>query len=222
MLTIDTAVFNAYPGAKMGILAMRSITPSAPLDPSVISDAMEEIRRRYGHLDRAGLKAMHPTWAYVEYYQKFGYSYHVLAQLESVLKGKRTPGAGSGVLQAMFLSEVESMLLTAGHDLHTLRLPLRLQTAAGDETYVSISGKEVTAVLGDLMVCDGSGVISSILRGPDFGSRITGITADVLFTVYAPPGIDADSVKTAMQKLAGRIRSFSPLSETIHLSVYDK
>lgn len=221
MLTIDNSVFANYPGAKMGVLAMTNVEASAPLAPDAVEDALNEIRRRYGHLDRAGLKEIHPVKAYVEYYKKHGYSYHVLGQVESVLQGKKQLRAESGLLQAMFLTELESMLLTAGHDLGKLQNPIQLKIASGNETYASITGKETTAVQGDLMVCDGNGVISSILRGPDFRSRITGATADVLFTFYAPPGIETGSIREALEKLRDRITSFSTLSSTAILHVYE-
>ena len=220
MLTIDNAVSEAFPGVKMGVLAMTNVNASAPLAPSVFTEAMNEIQRRYGQLDRAGLKGKHPIDEYVAYYKKFGYSYHVLAQLESVLQGKKQVRAASGLLQAMFLTELESMLLTAGHDLVKLQMPISLQVASGDETYQSISGRETTAVRGDLIVCDGGGVLSSIMRGPDFGSRITASTSGVLFTIYAPPGVHTAEIKTNLHKLEEMIRSFSRMAETDHLAVH--
>jgi len=220
MLTIDNTALQAFPGVKAGLLAMRRLSPDQPLQPLVIPDAMDTIRGTYGHLSRAGLKTLYPIQVYVNYYRKFGYSYHVLAQLESVLKGKKQFQTQPGLLQAMFITEVESMLLTAGYDLARLRPPLRLKAAAGNETYRSISGKEVSAVAGDLILCDGNGIISSILRGPDFDSRITAETTEALYTLYAPPGITADSLYRALSALEARIRTASPAAETICLRVY--
>ncbi len=221
MLTIDNAVFSNCPDTKMGVLAMKNVDASAPLAPDIISDALDEIRRRYGHLERAGLKELHPVSAYVAYYKKYGYSYHVLAQVESVLQGKKQLRAESGLLQAMFLTELETMLLTAGHDLGKLRIPVTLNIAAGNEVYLTISGKETNAVQGDLMVCDGNGVISSILRGPDFASRITASTTAVLFTLYAPPGIETGYIREALETMRDRIASFSSSADTVLLHVYE-
>ena len=49
-----------------------------------------------------------------------------------------TANFDSGLLQAMFLSEMDDMLLAASHDLNKLHLPLKLKIAAGAETYQSI------------------------------------------------------------------------------------
>ena len=222
MLTIDPAVFNLYPDAQMGVLAMRRVNASAPPDSASAAQAMEEIRHRWGHLDRAAIKAAYPVKAYIDYYKKFGYSYHVLAQLESVLSGKRTVTAASGMLSAMFLTELESMILTAGHDLDKLNLPIKLSVSTGNERFQSISGKEVATVQNDLMVTSGSDVISSILRGPDAASKITASSTGVLFTLYAPSGIKKDAVFSALHRLEIRIRSFSPDCETLDLTVYSR
>jgi DNA/RNA-binding domain of Phe-tRNA-synthetase-like protein len=222
MFTIDNGIGNALAGTKMGILVMKSISASPSLDETELSNSFEEMQRKYGRLGRKELKALYPIQAYMAYYKKFGCSYPVLAQLESVLKGKKTLHTESGLLQAMFLTELESMLLTAGHDLSKLQLPLQLKAASGNETYHSISGKEVSAVPSDLMVCDGMGAISSIMRGPDFESRITASTTDVVFTIYAPPGIEIDYIETVLRKLEGRIKAFSPSSGTCLLQVYSK
>jgi DNA/RNA-binding domain of Phe-tRNA-synthetase-like protein len=222
MFTIDNGIGDALVGTKMGILIMKNISASGSLNESDLSNSFDEMQRKYGNLDRKKLKELYPIQAYTAYYKKFGCSYPVLAQLESVLRGKKKLYAGSALLQAMFLSELESMLLTAGHDLSKLQLPLQLKAAAGNETYQSISGNEVTAVGSDLMVCDGIGVISSIMRGPDLKSCITSSTADVLFTVYAPPGVEADYIEGNLKRLEGRIRSFASFSKTELLQVYSK
>lgn len=97
--------------------------------------------------------------------------------------------------------------------------PMHLKLATGNECYQSISGRELTAVAGDMVMSDSSRVFSSILKGPDYDSRLTPDTGDVLFTIYAPPGIDAFKVKTALLRLEERIRAFAPDSITEMMQV---
>lgn len=222
MLTIDKSISTTYPGTKIGILVMKGISYSGSYDESEKTQILNKLGLRYGHLQRKDLKELYPIAVYVAYYKRFGYNYHLLAQLESVLKGKKALPAESGLLQAMFLAELDSMLLTAGHDAARLQLPLQLKTATGTEAYESISGKVVTAVSGDMMLCDGRGTISSILRGPDYKSRITSSITEVLFSIYAPPGIDADSIETNLKKLEKSIRAFSPSSKTELLQIFSQ
>jgi len=153
--------------------------------------------------------------------ENLSFSYHLLAQLDSMLKGKKICDSKSPLLQAMFFNELESMLLTAGHDLNRLKPPLRLNLAAGNEIYQSISGREVTAAAGDIILSDSTRVFSSILKGPDYDTRITPDTSDVLFTIYAPPGIGVPKVKTALEKLERRIQAFAPNCKTEILQVLE-
>lgn len=220
MFIFDESICTAYPGTKIGILIIKEVSSSVSYGESDAAEFLEELRYRYIHFNRQKLKEQNPINAYVSYYKRFGQSYHLLAQLESMLKGKKPLNAKSELLQAMFLSELEGMLLTAGHDLDKLRLPLQLRIATGTEIYQLISGKEVTTVNGDMMLCDSNSTISSILRGPDYDSRITSATTEVLFSIYAPPGIDENYIKTNLEKLEKRIRAFAPFSRTELLQVF--
>jgi DNA/RNA-binding domain of Phe-tRNA-synthetase-like protein len=222
MLTLQNNIGETHAGTQIGILRMRYITPNRALAETEITNWLDTIRRLYGETDKKALKEMHPIRAYTAYYKRFGYSYPVLAQLESLLKGTKAPHAENGLLQAMFLTELESMLLLAGHDAAQLTSPLQMKIATGNEAYQSISGRDVTAVPNDLLVRDDKGIISSILRGPNYPSRITDATADVLFTFYAPPGIETAYIETHLRKLEGSIKTFSPYSDTEMLRVFHR
>jgi DNA/RNA-binding domain of Phe-tRNA-synthetase-like protein len=58
---------------------------------------------------------------YERYYKRFNKTYHVQLQVESiVLKGKNLPDV-SPLVDANFVAEVETLVLTAGHDAAKLR-----------------------------------------------------------------------------------------------------
>lgn len=173
----------------------------------------EEIRERYGLMTRQELKQIYPMGVYVSYYKKFGYTYHVLQQLESVAHGKSIPNV-SAVVEAMFMAELKNMLLTAGHDLEKIKQPLILQESSGEESYTGINGKLVKTVPGDIMIIDGESVVSSILKGPDSRTRIREKTRQVLFTVYAPAGIDEKDIVQHLNVIESNVRVFSPDAET--------
>lgn len=221
MFSIDQSIRAAYPDTKMGILVMSDVSYSGSFKEGEIAAVIDGLQQKYGHLNKKGLKELHPINTYVAYYKKFGSSYHLLSQLESVLKGNKSLNSQSGLLQAMFLSELDGMLLTAGHDLSKLKLPLNLKSANGTEVYQSIAGREVTAVQGDMMLYDQSGAISSILRGPDYKSRITETTTEILFSIYAPPSIEVNRIEQNLRDLENRIKSFLPFSKTELLQVFN-
>lgn len=221
MLIMENSVQAAYPGAKMGLLQVTGIRAQSTGGEAEATGALEALRRRHAGLNRAQLKALHPADAYIAYFRLFGQGYPVLSQLESVLAGKKELPAAQPLRAAMFLTELESMLLMAGHDAASLRFPLRLAIAEGTESYRSISGKETAAVPGDMLLCDAQGPISSILRGPDERTRLTDTTTEALFTIYAPPGVTTEEIHCALMALEGRIRRFSPDAETVLRKVYE-
>lgn len=221
MIIFDKDIEKVYPGTKMGVLIVRGISEQEGCKKEDEATFLKQLRDKYEGVTKKELKEQKPVNAYAAYYKKFGQSYHLLSQLDSMLKGKKTCDSKSSLLQSMFFNELESMMLTAGHDLNTLKPPLRLNLATGNEGYQSISGRDVTTAAGDLILCDSARVISSILKGPDYDTRITTDTSDVLFTIYAPPGISTHEVCTALMKLEARIRVFAANSKTEMLQVLE-
>jgi DNA/RNA-binding domain of Phe-tRNA-synthetase-like protein len=190
------------PGCAIGLLVMENVSNRST--ESTLNhfklELIGSLREKYGPMTRSELKVIHPLDVYVSYYKRFGYSYHVLGQLESILHGKEMP-EGSPLVEAMFLAEIKNMLLTAGHDLEKIQMPLALRTSSGKESYTCLSGRETTTVSGDLMICDGLGIISSILRGPDARTAISPTTRQVIYTVYAPSGIEENLIQSHLKDI---------------------
>ena len=118
------------------------------------------------------------------------------------------------------MAELKNTLLTAGHDFETLHLPVRLDVARGDERYVRLNGEEQVLKPGDMMMADGEGIISSVIYGPDQRTRITPATRDVLFAVYAPPGIGELAVAEHLRDIQSNIMLIAPEAEVELLEVY--
>ena len=213
----------AYPGAHAGILAMRDVAnPARHAGLDERTNQLEaELRSRFASQSRAQLKEIPTIRAYTAYYERFKKSYHVQLQLESVaLKGKPIPRPGA-LVQAMFMAELQDMLLTAGHDLLSLKLPVTLNAATGDEHYVLLTGQEQLLKAGDMFMSDGLGVTSSVLYGPDQRTQITPATRHVLFAVYAPAGIGEDDVRRHLLSIQANVSLVAPGATTELLAVYE-
>ena len=211
-----------YPGAAVGILAMRGV--SNPDRHSALDEWKEELehqlRSKYSGFDRAALKALPTIQAYNGYYKLFKKTYHVQLQLESVVnKGKSIPHVAT-LVEAMFMAELKNLLLTAGHDSDVLQAPLGIDVADGSEIYTRINGKEQTLKMGDMMIADAQGVISSVLYGPDHRTRITSNTKGAAFTVYAPPGIGEKAVYEHLQDIRSNVSIVTPEAEVELMYVY--
>jgi DNA/RNA-binding domain of Phe-tRNA-synthetase-like protein len=222
LLTVSPAWRGTYPGAVLGILAMNGVANPerhAALDrrKAVLEGAL---RDRFAGKGRAALEALPEIEAYTRYYKRFKKTYHVLLQLESVaLKGKPIPQVAA-LVEAMFMGELQNLLLTAVHDLDVLRSPVRLEIAQGDEHYRSLRGEEGACKPGDMIIVDGEGVISSVIYGPDFRTRVQPGTARALFTVYAPPGIGAERVQRHLEDLQSNVLAIAPQAQVETLQVY--
>lgn len=69
------------------------------------------------------------------------------------------------------------------------------------------------------MISDARGIISSIVYGPDQRTRIAPKTNRVLFAVYAPPGIDAETVRAHLEDIRSNVLVVSPDALTDVLEV---
>ncbi len=213
---------QAYPGAVVGILAMRGATnpPSVAAIDDLKRKKEEELRSKFAGQDRAALKKIDRMQAYESYYGKFDKTYHVLLQLESIaLKGKPIASVGS-LVQVMFVAEVGNMLLTAGHDLDRMSLPLTLDIAQGTESYLLYNGKPQTPKAGDMVISDTLGITSSILHGPDQRTRIQSSTTNVLFAAYAPAGIGTEAMKRHLEDIRDGVLLIAPKATTETLEVH--
>ena len=222
MFIVTSAWKSAYPDAYVGVLVMRDVFNSshhAELEDRKAA-LEEELRAQFAGQDRAALVSHPVLKAYGDYYRRFKKTYHIQLQLESiVLKGKSIPSV-AGLVEAMFMAEMQDLLLTAGHDLDVVRLPLTLDVAQGTEQYTLLRGEGQTLKAGDMLIRDQTGVISSIIYGPDQRTQITPDTRNVVFTVYAPPGIDAQTVKDHLQHIRDYVLVFAPQAQIELLHIY--
>jgi len=222
VFTVSEAWKAAHPGASVGVLAIRGvINPSHhPSLDEHREELEQQLRSRYSGYDRAALKALPVISAYNAYYKRFKKTYHVQLQLESVIMaGKSVPRVAT-MVEAMFMAELKNHLLTAGHDLEALELPVGIDVVQGIEQYVRINGEEQQLKSGDMMISDATGVISSVLYGPDRRTRITPETKQVLFTVYVPPGIEEQLVNEHLQDILANVLMVVPTAEVEALEVY--
>jgi len=216
-LNVDPTWREAHFGASVGVIAFRSVAnPSSHAGLNEVAAALEnDLRARLGDVDREMLRATPPLPAYAAYYKRWGQQYHVAMQLESVAqKGKPLPRVAA-LVEAMFIAELRTLLLTAGHDLDAVALPVRLSAGTG-ESFTAPNGKELTVKPGDMVIVDARDrVLSTIVTGPSDFARIGPETTAVLFYAYAPPGIDSDDVSAHLDEIERNVRLISPDAEVV-------
>src|SRR2546427_12639000 len=137
----------AHPGATIGLLELSGVENTRP--SSRVNERKREIetdlRERYKGFTRQDFLALPVMAEYDRYYRRFNKTYHVQLQLESiVLKGKQLPDVSPAV-DANFMAEVETLILTAGHDSQKLRGPIVIDVSReGDQMRQKNSASSAT------------------------------------------------------------------------------
>ncbi|MEW6406376.1 MAG: hypothetical protein AB1649_31720 [Chloroflexota bacterium] len=222
MINVSDLWKTTYPDAHAGILVMRGVAnPSTHTELEARKKDLEVyLRAQFAGQDRKALEGIPTVAAYNVYYRKFKKTYQVQGQLESVALKERPIPSVAALVEAMFMAEIKNLLLTAGHDLEQLKLPVTINIASGDECYTLPRGQEQTLKAGDMFMSDQEGVVASVVYGPDQRTQITSATRNVLFAVYAPAGIPAAAVQAHLQDIRDYVLIVSPDAEVERLKVF--
>ena len=206
---------KAFPGAQIGILLMGNVDNTnrpSPLD-DLKKNLVSSLRSRYEGHSRADLLEMAVLRTYRSYYGNFGNTYHVQLQLESILHKEKSLPSVSPLVDAVFAAEMETLLLTAGHDADQLCAPVKIDMGLGTEKLIRINGTEKTIKAGDMMMTDAKGVVCTILYGQDRRTPISPKTRRALYVTYVPAGVEADMVSCHLETIKRNILLFSPEAE---------
>ena len=203
---------NSHPGAIIGLLELSGVVYSSS-SPKLLEQkrqAEARLRERYQGFTRHDFLSLPVLADYERYYKRFNKTYHVQLQVESiVLKGKNLPDV-SPLVDSNFIAEVETFVLTAGHDVDKLDEPVFIDVAREGDAMTQMNGMPKAIRTGDMIMKDAGGICCTILYGQDNRSAITPETTHVLYVSYAPAGVPADAVDLQLQRIEENIHSFSP------------
>jgi len=201
-----------HPGAVIGLLELSGVdnSRSSPKLDERKRETEARLRERYQGFARADFLSLPVMAAYQKYYKRFTKTYHVLLQLESiVLKGKSLPDV-SPLVDANFTAEVDTLVLTAGHDVAKLVGPVVMDVSREGDQITRMNGAPKDMEAGDMVMRDATGVVCSIIYGQDNVSPISSATTHVLYVAYAPVGVPPETVEAQLQKIEENVRVFCP------------
>jgi DNA/RNA-binding domain of Phe-tRNA-synthetase-like protein len=194
----------AHPAGVFGVLVARGC-PNRPRAAALAdSRLVVETRLRERFAERP-IEADPVAGAYAAYFKRRGQRYPVIHQVRTVLGGRPIQGR-SALVEAMFTAELDSLVLTSGHDLAALTGGLLVDVAGPGERYVKINGKEQAMTAGDMVVRDAQGVIACVLYGPDFRTRLRDDSRDALFGAWCPAGVAPEIARRHLERLADLVR----------------
>jgi DNA/RNA-binding domain of Phe-tRNA-synthetase-like protein len=205
---------TAFHGAIAAALTLRGVVNPETTDAlDAAKRALEdELRRRWNGKSRADLRADPILAVYDRYDKAFGQTYHVQMQIESIaLKNKAIPSRAA-LVEAMFMAELASGLLTAVHDLDAIRGPVEVIRTDGSEEYTRYDGVVERCKPGDMAMRDRIDILTSVIQGPTTHARATAETRSALFCVYAPGGIEETTVRAHLDTLERFVALAAPES----------
>ena len=200
-----------HPGASIGLLELSGIQNYAPSEQlnELKREVEARLRSRYQGFTRQDFLALPAMSAYDRYYNRFDKTYHVLLQLESIVqKGKSFPNVSPAV-DANFIAELETLVLTAGHDVAKLIEPIIIDVSNKDDEMTQMNGTTRLIRAGDMIMRDDRGVSCSIIYGQDARSPISPETTHVLYVAYAPHGVPAQIIDAQLRQIEENVRRFS-------------
>lgn len=218
MLQISKELKGAYTGGCIGEISFKNVKVD---EAGMISlkkvkeELSDSLRSKYKDYNRAALIQVEPVNSYVTYYKQFKKTYHVLLQLESIILKGKSISESNPLVMIMFMAELKNLILTAAHDLDRIALPVGVELSKGDEGYQLLNGMEKELPAGDMFMEDREGIISSIIYGPDNRTQISEKTNKVLYTIYAPPGIEESLINEHLNDINHYIQIAAPQAEII-------
>jgi DNA/RNA-binding domain of Phe-tRNA-synthetase-like protein len=209
-IAITPTFCSAYPEGIFGVLIARGCA-NRPQTLSIAEDKRAVEGRLREKFPGEAIDADPVARAYAQYFRRYGGRYPVVHQAKTVLGG-RSIQSNSALVEAMFTAELDSLVLTSGHDLGALRFPLAVDVAVAGDTYTPLSGKDRMLKAGDMIVRDPEGIIASVAYGPDDRTRLRPDTDAALFGAWCPVGIAPMIVEAHLEKLATLLRQEWPAS----------
>lgn len=213
---------QTFPGGHVGVLLIGNVDNSGHHDPLQENKRILELslREQFQGYSRADFLELKVLKAYQNYYKKFDQTYHVQLQLESVvLKAKQLPTV-SPLVDANFIAELKTLVLTAGHDADVLAASVLIDATLGGEEFFQMNGIGKLLKPNDMMMSDGQGIVCTILYGQDRRTAISAITRRALYVAYAPSGIPAAMVRQQLDLILEHVMLFAPQAEVEMLEIY--
>ncbi len=213
---------NRFPGCHIGMLLIGNVDNSkraTPLDERK-KEIESRVREKYAGYSRDDLLKLDTLGAYRKYYKKFDKTYHVQLQLESVVHKEKSLPNVSPLVDACFASEMDTFLLTAGHDADLLEGAISIDVTSGTESFTQMNGNPRTLKADDMMMKDEKGVICTIIYGQDQRTPISPKTKRALYVAYVPEGIIRDAVVSHLDTINDNVLLFAPEANVEYQEVH--
>jgi len=211
-ITVTNDWKRSHAGASIGLLELSRVSnpEESPELESRKRELETQLRSTFHGFERNDFLALPILAAYKRYYRQFKKTYHVQLQIESIVLRKKSLPAVSPLVDSNFLAEMETFVLTAGHDAARLHEPILIDVSHEGEQITQMRGSSKAIRAGDMLMRDADGISCSIIYGQDNRSPISADTTHVLYVSYGPPDVPVEAMRTQLQSIEENVRLFSP------------
>ncbi|HEY2914033.1 MAG TPA: phenylalanine--tRNA ligase beta subunit-related protein [Candidatus Angelobacter sp.] len=178
---------------------MQSIGWTAPLGIAIISGVDEAaLQQALAAVPNPAADIQHDSrvLSHIQAFDKFftenGFRSPLGPQFEMV-RSKGLPSR-SALVKALLLAEMSTGLLMGAQDAAAIQGELVYDLASAGETFKGMRGT-VQCREGEIVLRDAEGIIASLFQGPDHRTRLAKATRDVIFFVFAVPGINTEQIR---------------------------
>ena len=213
---------NKFLGSHIGMLLIGNVDNSkrkTPLDERK-KEIESRVREKFAGYSRGDLLKFETLNAYRKYYKKFDKTYHVLLQLESVVHKEKSLPNINPLVDACFASEMDTFLLTAGHDTDLLEGTISIDVTSGTESFTQMNGNSRILKADDMMMKDEKGVVCTIIYGQDQRTPISPKTKRALYVAYVPEGIIRNAVVSHLDTIKDNVLLFAPEANVEYQEVH--
>jgi hypothetical protein len=183
------ALQQSHWSAPLGLVTVENVDISA-LQP-VVQEAQEQLQ-----LNRDTV--LRRVKSFDEFFVENGFRSPLGFQLEQT-KRKGIP-AGSPLVQALLLAEMSTGLLMGAQDAAAVRGELIYDLARAGETFQGMRS-EVRCRENEIVLRDAEGIIASLFQGPDYRTRLSKNTRNVVFFIFLAPGIAPSELQEGIDVL---------------------
>lgn len=213
-MRVANEVMQQHPGTVLGVMAVTGLGNALEREAwhTLREGEIESFRAAWVGYERKKAILRQPLISYAAYYKQFKKTYPVLLQIESVLLKGRSVQATSLPVETMFMAEVKHGLLAAGHDMALLSGDYTLNLAQGGEDFTVVTGQSRILKTNDIFMADGGRILSSVLEGQDYHTRLTEQSTSALYCVYGVGGVPVRQLGNFFQDLTRYLLTAFPLA----------
>jgi DNA/RNA-binding domain of Phe-tRNA-synthetase-like protein len=178
---------------------MQSMVWTAPLGIAIISGvdeaALQQVLSAIPNPTadvQQGSRVLRRIQAFDKFFTENGFRSPLGQQFEMVRR-KGLP-AGSALVKALLLAEMSTGMLMGAQDAAAIQGELVYDLASAGEAFKGMRGT-VQCREGEIILRDAKDIVASLCQGPDYRTRLAKATRDVIFFVFAVPGIDTEQIR---------------------------